>query len=87
MFGLVFTSLYRIAPGVLDALVIVKPETVIRWHRAGFRLFWRWKSRTRGGRPMVPLEIRPAPSIPGDHPVHSQEPAAVLPCTAPSTIP
>ena len=55
---LVFTSLYRIAPGVLDALVIVKPETVIRWHRAGFRLFWRWKSRTRGGRPTVPLEIR-----------------------------
>jgi hypothetical protein len=55
---LVFTSLYRIAPGVLDALVIVKPETIIRWHRAGFRLFWRWKSRTRGGRPMVPLEIR-----------------------------
>src|SRR6202047_460585 len=55
---LVSTSLYRIAPGVLDALVIVKPETVIRWHRAGFRLFWRWKSRTRGGRPMVPLEIR-----------------------------
>jgi transposase InsO family protein len=42
----------------LDALVIVKPETVIHWHRAGFRLFWRWKSRTRGGRPMVPLEIR-----------------------------
>ena len=40
------------------ALVIVKPETVIRWHRAGFRLFWRWKSRSRGGRPRVPLEIR-----------------------------
>ena len=55
---LVFTSLYRIAPGVLDALVIVKPETVIRWHRAGFRLFWRWKSRSRGGRPRVALEIR-----------------------------
>src|SRR5580704_7565024 len=35
----------RIAPGVLNALVIVKPETVIRWHRAGFRLFWRWISR------------------------------------------
>jgi hypothetical protein len=34
----------RITPGVLNALVIVKPETVIRWHRAGFRLFWRWKS-------------------------------------------
>jgi transposase InsO family protein len=38
--------------------VIVKPETVIRWHRAGFRLFWRWKSRSRSGRPKVPLEIR-----------------------------
>jgi hypothetical protein len=41
---LVFASLYRIAPNVLNALVIVKPETVIRWHRAGFRLFWRWRS-------------------------------------------
>ena len=55
---LIFASLYRIAPNVLDALVIVKPETVIRWHRAGFRLFWRWRSRSRGGRPKVPLEIR-----------------------------
>jgi hypothetical protein len=41
----VFASLYRIAPDILNALAIVKPETVIRWHRAGFRLFWRWKSR------------------------------------------
>src|SRR5664279_4833300 len=55
---LIFASLYRIAPNVLNALVIVKPETVIRWHRAGFRLFWRWRSRSRGGRPNVPLEIR-----------------------------
>jgi hypothetical protein len=38
--------------------MIVKPETVIRWHRAGFRSFWRWKSRRRGGRPKVPFEIR-----------------------------
>ena len=50
--------LYRVAPRVANALVIVEPETVIRWHRAGFRLFWRWKSRCRGGRPKVPLEIR-----------------------------
>ena len=50
-------SLYRIAPNVLNALVIVKPETVIRWHHAGFRLFWRWRSQSRGGRPKVPLEI------------------------------
>jgi hypothetical protein len=55
---LVFASLYRIAPNVLSALVIVKPATVIRWHCAGFRLFWRWKSRSRGGRPRVPLQIR-----------------------------
>jgi hypothetical protein len=42
----------------LDALKIVRPETVIRWHRAGFRAYWRWKSRPRGGRPKTPLEIR-----------------------------
>ena len=55
---LVLAGLYRLAPGVLDALKIVRPETVIRWHRAGFRAHWRWKSRPRGGRPKTPLEIR-----------------------------
>src|SRR6266403_1768865 len=55
---LVFAGLYRLAPGILDALAIVKPETVILWHRAGFRAYWRWKSRPRGGRPKTPLEIR-----------------------------
>ena len=55
---LIFAGLYGIAPNVLNALVIVKPETVIGWHRAGFRLFWRWKSRSRSGRQKVPLEIR-----------------------------
>ena len=55
---LVFAGLYQIAPRITDALAIVKPETVIRWHRAGFRLFWRWKSRPRSGRPKVALEIR-----------------------------
>ena len=38
---LVFASLYRLVPDVLNALLIVKPETAIRWHRAGFRLFWQ----------------------------------------------
>src|SRR5262249_42921128 len=47
-----------LAPGILNGLVIVKPETVIGWHRSGFRLFWRWKSRSRGGRPKVPRDIR-----------------------------
>jgi hypothetical protein len=41
-----------------SALKILKPETVIRWHRAGFRTYWRRKSRARGGRPKTPLEIR-----------------------------
>ena len=41
-----------------DALVIVKPETVIGWHPAGFRLYWRWKSRPRGGRPRISPEVR-----------------------------
>ena len=48
---LIFAGLYRLAPKVLGALAIVKPETVIKWHRAGFRLYWRWRSRRRGGRP------------------------------------
>jgi hypothetical protein len=55
---LVFATLCRLAPCVVDALAIVQPETVIRWHRAGFRLFWRWKSRCRCGRPKVSTEIR-----------------------------
>jgi hypothetical protein len=55
---LVFVVLYQFAPVILKSLTIIQPETVIRWHRLGFRLFWRWKSRSRGGRPKVPLEIR-----------------------------
>src|ERR1700724_4316524 len=55
---LIFACLYWISPRIVNALVIVKPETVIRWHGAGFRFFWRRKSRSRGGRPKVPLEIR-----------------------------
>ena len=48
----------RLFPIVNNALAIVRPDTVIRWHRAGFRSYWRWKSRRRRGRPTVPLEIR-----------------------------
>ena len=55
---MVFAGLYALAPNVLDALKIVKPDTVIRWHRAGFRAYWRWKSRPRGGRPRAAAEIR-----------------------------
>ena len=55
---LVFAGIYSLAPQVLDALQIIKPETVIGWHRAGFRTYWRWKSRPRGGRPRTPDDIR-----------------------------
>src|SRR5437899_912949 len=61
---LVFTALYHVAPGVLDALKILKPQTVIRWHRAGFRTYWRWKSRRRAGRPKTAADIRqPIPDL------------------------
>ena len=55
---LLFVGLYSLAPMVLDALKILKPETVVRWHRSGFRAYWRWKSRPRGGRPAITAEIR-----------------------------
>jgi hypothetical protein len=55
---LLFVWLYRLFPSVLNAVTIVQPATVIRWHRTGFRLYWRWKSRSLGGRPRVPVEIR-----------------------------
>jgi hypothetical protein len=55
---LVFILLYRLAPSILNAVTIVRPETIVRWHRAGFRSFWRWKSRRHAGRPSVAPEIR-----------------------------
>ena len=44
--------------GWRTALVIVKPETVVAWHRQGFRVFWTWKSRRRTGRPPVAADVR-----------------------------
>ncbi|HEX8800008.1 MAG TPA: integrase core domain-containing protein [Terriglobales bacterium] len=55
---LFWTTLRRFWSRWSDALVIVKPETVIGWHRAGFRLYWRWRSRSRGGRPRITAELR-----------------------------
>jgi transposase InsO family protein len=56
---LLWLVLSRILPNWRDVLVIVKPETVVGWHRKGFRLFWTWKSqRRRGGRPAIPREVR-----------------------------
>ena len=53
-----WTTLRYIWPRWSDVLVIVKPETVVGWHRTGFRLYWRWRTRSRGGRPKVSEEIR-----------------------------
>ena len=45
-------------PAVRDSIIIVKPETLLRWHRKGFGTFWRWKSGPQGGRPLVNQELR-----------------------------
>src|SRR6476620_3193385 len=53
-----FVQLYRWFPSILPALMIFRPETLVRWHRAGFRRYWRWKSRRRRGRPPIEAELR-----------------------------
>jgi hypothetical protein len=55
---LVWVWLFRVWPNWRSALCIVKPETVIAWHRQGSRLHWKWKSRVRHGRPSVPTEVQ-----------------------------
>ena len=71
-----FIQLYRWFPSILQVLTVIRPETLVRWHRAGFRCYWRWKSSTRGGRPQIHTELRAlmsienplwgAPRIPGE---------------------
>ncbi len=53
-----FVQMYRWFPSILKVLTIIEPETLVRWHRAGFRRYWRWKSRSRGGRPQIDVELR-----------------------------
>jgi hypothetical protein len=55
---LFFIQLYRWFPAIQKILTIIRPETIVRWHRAGFRGYWRWKSRLRGGRPQIDTELR-----------------------------
>src|ERR1700752_1386661 len=50
--------LYRWVPSILQVLTIIRPETLVRWHRAGFRCYWRWQSRPLGGRPRITPELR-----------------------------
>jgi len=55
---LFLVQLYRWFPSVLKTITIIRPETLVRWHRAGFRRCWRWKSRSLGGRPQVDTDLR-----------------------------
>src|SRR2546430_11740868 len=55
---LFFIQLYRWFPSVLRAMMIIRPETLVRWHRAGLRRYWRWKSRSARGRPQIHAELR-----------------------------
>ncbi len=50
--------MYRWFPSILTVVTIVQPETLVSWHRAGFRRYWRWKSNSRGGRPRIEMELR-----------------------------
>ena len=54
---LIFVRMYRLFPSILNAIIVVKPETVIRWHRRGFCAYWRGKSRRPSGRPRIDREI------------------------------
>jgi hypothetical protein len=63
-------------PSILQALHIIHPETLVRWHRTGFRSYWRWKSRNRGGRPQVDIELRAL--------ILANDSGWPHPCTAPS---
>ena len=51
-------QMYRWFPSILKAVTIVQPETLVRWHRTGFRRYWGWKSNLRGGRPRIEIELR-----------------------------
>ena len=53
-----FVQLYRWFPSIITVLTIIRPATLVRWHRAGFRCYWRWKSRRRGGRPQIEADLR-----------------------------
>jgi hypothetical protein len=53
-----FIQIYRWVRSIPQVLTIIRPETLVRWHRAGFRCHWRWKSLRRGGRPQIETELR-----------------------------
>jgi hypothetical protein len=58
-----FVQLYRWFPSILQALQINRAEMLVRWYRLGFRSYWRWKSRNRGGRPQIDADLRAPASM------------------------
>jgi transposase InsO family protein len=58
IYRLIFVWIYRLFPSILNAITVVKPRTVIRWHRRSFRAYWHWKSSRVGGRPKIDRDIR-----------------------------
>ena len=52
------TWMTRLWPSLIGAVQVVQPETILRWHRAGFKVFWRWKSQNRAGRPQIDRGLR-----------------------------
>jgi hypothetical protein len=96
---LFLVRLYHWFPSIRRVLAIVRPETVVRWHRAGFRCYWRWKSRTRGGRSQISVELRAlirrmssenplwgAPRIHGELLKLGKSPSRALPSTWSSAV-
>src|SRR5438094_5048968 len=55
---LFFLQLYRWFPSIVKAMTIIRPETLVRWHHAGFRRYWRWRSRNLGSRPPIDAGLR-----------------------------
>src|SRR5215470_7007426 len=55
---LFFLQLYRWFPSIVKAMTTIRPETLVRWHRAGFRRYWRWNSLNLGGRPPIDAGLR-----------------------------
>src|SRR6266481_8145214 len=60
---LIFVWLCRMFPTILNAITVLKPETVIQWHQRGFRAYWRWRSGRVGGRPKINREDGTLPEL------------------------
>src|SRR5215475_7930786 len=54
----VLPPIVSVVPSIVEAMTTIRPETLVRWHRAGFRRYWRWKSRNLGGRPPIDAGLR-----------------------------